>query len=48
MSAVDSLGGVLGNRTGECLSGTRLGSTQHPLYFLRRRRSFLYEVTARH
>ena len=24
-----------GNRTGECVSGTRLGSTQHPLYFLR-------------
>ena len=30
-----SLGGVLGNRTSECLSGTRLGSTQHPLKFLR-------------
>jgi hypothetical protein len=30
------VGGVLGNRKGECLSGTRLGSTQHPLYFLRR------------
>ena len=29
------LGGVLGNRKGECVSGTRLGSTQHPLYFLR-------------
>jgi hypothetical protein len=30
------VGGVLGNRTSECLSGTRLGSTQHPLYFLRK------------
>ena len=29
------LGGVLGNRTGECLSGTWLGFTQHPLYFFR-------------
>ena len=29
------LGGVLGNRSGECVSGTRLGSTQHLLYFLR-------------
>ncbi len=29
------VGGVLGNRSGECVSGTRLGSTQHPLYFLR-------------
>ena len=27
--------GGMGNRKGECLSGTRLGSTQHPLYFLR-------------
>jgi hypothetical protein len=26
---------VLGNRKGECLSGTWLGSTQHPLYFFR-------------
>jgi hypothetical protein len=24
-----------GNRSGECQSGTRLGSTQHPLHFLR-------------
>jgi|MEHZ01.5.fsa_nt_MEHZ011518653.1_3 DNA invertase Pin-like site-specific DNA recombinase len=24
-----------GNRQSECISGTRLGSTQHPLYFLR-------------
>ena len=29
------VGRVLGNRKGECLSGTRLGSTQHPLYYLR-------------
>jgi hypothetical protein len=29
------LGGVLGNRQGECLSGTWLGSIQHPLYLLR-------------
>ena len=33
------LGGVLGDRTGECLSGTRLGSTQHPLYFFLRTHS---------
>jgi hypothetical protein len=31
------LGGVLGDRTGECLSGTGVVEvpTQHPLYFLR-------------
>jgi hypothetical protein len=43
------LGGVLRNRTGECLSGTRLGSTQHPLYFLRthsRARSCAVDISA--